>query len=82
MAKSMRVFNRYLLALAMALPAAAHAAPPENTVVVGLSADASTFDPAQISSRDNSNIAKHIFATLFRSISRGRSSHTSSTRRP
>ncbi|WP_240230875.1 ABC transporter substrate-binding protein [Devosia lacusdianchii] len=61
----MRVFNRYLLALAMALPAAAHAAPPENTVVVGLSADASTFDPAQISSRDNSNIAKHIFATLF-----------------
>jgi peptide/nickel transport system substrate-binding protein len=28
MAKSMRVFNRYLLALAMALPAAAHAAPP------------------------------------------------------
>lgn len=63
----MRAFNRYLFAgaLAAALPAVAHAAPPDNTIVVGLSADASTFDPAQISSRDNSNIAKHIFATLF-----------------
>ncbi|SIQ45693.1 peptide/nickel transport system substrate-binding protein [Rhizobium sp. RU35A] len=45
--------------------AAAQAAPPPDTLVVGLSADASTFDPAQISSRDNANIAKHIFATLY-----------------
>lgn len=45
---------------------AANAAPPENTLVVGMSADASTFDPAQISSRDNSNIAQHIFTTLYK----------------
>ncbi|MGV3650606.1 MAG: ABC transporter substrate-binding protein [Devosia sp.] len=49
----------------MALAGQALAAPPDNTVVVGFGADASTFDPAQISSRDNANIAKHIFATLF-----------------
>ncbi|SEQ40320.1 peptide/nickel transport system substrate-binding protein [Devosia sp. YR412] len=49
----------------LALPVLAQAAPPDNTVVVGLSAEPSTFDPAQISSRDNANIAKHIFATLF-----------------
>jgi len=42
----------------------AYAAPPADTIVVGISADASTFDPAQISSRDNSNIAAHIFGTL------------------
>jgi peptide/nickel transport system substrate-binding protein len=41
------------------------AAPPDDTIVVGISADASTFDPANISSRDNSNIAKHIFGTLY-----------------
>lgn len=44
---------------------AATAAPPPDTLVLGLSADASTFDPAQISSRDNANIAKHIFTTLY-----------------
>lgn len=49
----------------MAGCAAASAAPPADTLVLGLSADASTFDPAQISSRDNANIAKHIFATLY-----------------
>ncbi len=54
------------VAMAAALSSAAVAAPADDTIVVGLSADASTFDPAQISSRDNSNIAKHIFATLFR----------------
>lgn len=47
------------------LAAPALAAPPDDTLVVGLSADASSFDPAQIASRDNANIAKHIFATLF-----------------
>jgi peptide/nickel transport system substrate-binding protein len=43
----------------------AYAAPPDNTIVVGLSADITTLDPAPISSRDNSNIARHIFGTLF-----------------
>ncbi|WP_306117621.1 MULTISPECIES: ABC transporter substrate-binding protein [unclassified Roseitalea] len=39
--------------------------PDENTLVVGLSADITTFEPANISSRDNSNIARHIFGTLY-----------------
>ena len=51
---------------ALILPlTSAYAAPPADTLVVGISADASTFDPAAISSRDNSNIAKHIFGTLY-----------------
>lgn len=37
----------------------------DDTLVVGLSTDISTLDPAPISSRDNSNIARHIFGTLF-----------------
>lgn len=49
----------------LTLVSAAIAAPPEDTIVVGISADATTFDPANISSRDNSNIAKHIFGTLY-----------------
>lgn len=63
----MKTLQSILLAgvAAITLPAAVYAAPPADTIVVGLSADASTFDPAQISSRDNANIAKHIFATLF-----------------
>jgi peptide/nickel transport system substrate-binding protein len=36
-----------------------------DTIVVGLSADIATFEPANISSRDNMNIAHHIFASLF-----------------
>ena len=36
-----------------------------NTIVVGLSADITTFEPANISSRDNMNIAHHIFDSLF-----------------
>ena len=36
-----------------------------STVVVGLSADITTFEPANISSRDNMNIAHHIFDSLF-----------------
>eukprot|EP01035_Chromulina_nebulosa_P014972 gene14972-19826_t len=44
---------------------AAYATPPDDTLIVGISADASTFDPAQISSRDNSNIAEHIFVRLY-----------------
>ncbi|MEM1428113.1 MAG: ABC transporter substrate-binding protein [Pseudomonadota bacterium] len=49
-------------AASLLLSAAAHA---QETITVGLSADVTTFDPAAISSRDNSNIARHIFGTLF-----------------
>jgi peptide/nickel transport system substrate-binding protein len=35
-----------------------------ETITVGLSTAVATFDPATISSRDNSNIARHIFGTL------------------
>lgn len=50
--------------LALSLPA--FAAPPADTLVVGLSSDLTTLDPAQISSRDNANVARHIFRTLQR----------------
>jgi peptide/nickel transport system substrate-binding protein len=63
----MQRLTALLLATAVACTAAtsALAAPPDDTIVVGISADANTFDPANISSRDNSNIAKHIFGTLY-----------------
>ncbi|WP_026227865.1 ABC transporter substrate-binding protein [Hoeflea sp. 108] len=48
-----------------AAPSVTMAQPSDDTIVVGISADANTFDPAAISSRDNSNIAKHIFGTLY-----------------
>ena len=38
----------------------------DDTIVIGLSADITTFEPGMISSRDNANIAQHIFGTLFR----------------
>jgi peptide/nickel transport system substrate-binding protein len=37
----------------------------EDTIVVGLSADITTFEPGMISSRDNANIVRHIFSSLF-----------------
>jgi peptide/nickel transport system substrate-binding protein len=37
----------------------------EDTIVIGLSADITTFEPGMISSRDNANIGDHIFSTLF-----------------
>jgi peptide/nickel transport system substrate-binding protein len=40
-------------------------APAGTTLVVGLSADITTFEPANIASRDNQNIAQHIFGSLF-----------------
>jgi peptide/nickel transport system substrate-binding protein len=49
----------------------AQAAPPDDTIVVGFSTDASTFDPPQISARDNSNIARHIFRTLYEQLPTG-----------
>lgn len=50
-------------AASLALTTGAYAQ-ADDTIVVGLSADITTLDPAPISSRDNSNIARHIFATL------------------
>ncbi len=37
----------------------------EDTIVVGLGADVTTFEPGMISSRENANIARHLFGTLF-----------------
>ena len=51
---------------AVILPLApALAAPASDTIVIGMSTDSSTFDPPQITSRDNSNIADHIFGRLY-----------------
>lgn len=44
----------------------------EQTIVVGLSADITTFEPANISSRDNMNIAHHIFDSLYELDADGR----------
>ncbi|GIT52262.1 MAG: hypothetical protein Ct9H300mP15_24750 [Gemmatimonadota bacterium] len=53
---------------------------PEDAIVVGLSADITTFEPGMIPSRDNANIARHIFAGLFSLISqRGITFQTSPT---
>ena len=54
--------------LAFGLPtlAAAQAQPGPDTLVVGLSADASTFEPGEIRSMDNSNIARLIYTALTR----------------
>ncbi|SHI66025.1 ABC transporter substrate-binding protein [Wenxinia saemankumensis] len=52
-------------AAAALLGSTALAQPADDTIVVGLSADITTMDPAAISSRDNSNVARHIFGTLF-----------------
>lgn len=64
----MTTLKRLLLAGVAVLAApitTSMAAPPDDTIVVGISADVNTFDPAAISSRDTSNIAKHIFGTLY-----------------
>ena len=66
--KTMTRLRTMLLAssasLVLGLPALAQQ-PDDSTIVVGLSADISTFEPGNISSRPNSNIARHIFGTLF-----------------
>jgi peptide/nickel transport system substrate-binding protein len=49
----------------LAVGTTAFAAGHSSTITVGLSADVTTFDPSTVSSRDNSNIARHIFGTLF-----------------
>lgn len=64
-----RSHARVLLAAGLATIVAAGAAcrqtPTARPVVVGLSADVVTFEPANISSRDNMNIAHHLFDSLF-----------------
>ena len=52
-------------AASVVLTTGAFAQPADDTIVVGLSADINTLDPSAIASRDNSNIARHIFGTLF-----------------
>jgi len=52
-------------AASMVLAGSAMAQVSDDTIVVGLSADITTFEPAAISSRDNANIVRHIFDTLF-----------------
>lgn len=63
--KTMRRLLMTAAAVIVTSTVAAYATPPDDTLIVGISADASTFDPAQISSRDNSNIAEHIFVRLY-----------------
>ena len=61
----MKNLTKFLAAALVAgAPSAVLAQPSEDTLVVGLSADASTFEPAEIRSLDNSNIARHIFTAL------------------
>lgn len=44
---------------------AAFAAPPSDTIVVGLGTDITTLEPAAISSRHNANVVRHMFGTLM-----------------
>lgn len=61
----MRLRHSLLAATAgLTLAGVAQAQVSDDTLVVGLSADITTFEPAAISSRDNANIARHIFDTL------------------
>ena len=46
-------------------PLVAQNAPSRTTLVIANGTDASTLDPADISSRDTANIAQHIWGTLF-----------------
>ena len=63
------MFNVRRLSIAAAasilLTQTATAQVSDDKLVVGLSADITTFEPAAISSRDNANIVRHIFDTLF-----------------
>ena len=59
--------TRHLLMASTAgllLAGAAFAQVADDTLVVGLSADITTFEPAAVSSRDNANVVRHIFDTL------------------
>jgi peptide/nickel transport system substrate-binding protein len=54
-----------LLALAFFFSLALAQAPDDTTLVIAQSTDASTLDPANIGSRSESNIADHMFGTLY-----------------
>ncbi len=59
--------TRHLLMASSAgllLAGTAFAQVSDDTLVVGLSADITTFEPAAVSSRDNANVVRHIFDTL------------------
>jgi peptide/nickel transport system substrate-binding protein len=59
--------TRHLLMISTAgllLAGTAFAQVSDDTLVVGLSADITTFEPAAVSSRDNANVVRHIFDTL------------------
>ncbi len=59
--------TRHLLMASTAgllLAGTAFAQVSDDTLVVGLSADITTFEPAAVSSRDNANVVRHIFDTL------------------
>lgn len=58
------------LALALSFQAAAQA-PDANTLVIAQSVDASTMDPADISSRPGANVAAHLWGALVRTTSDG-----------
>jgi ABC-type transport system substrate-binding protein len=57
--------GRILTVLGASVLLAGCAEQADDTIVVGLSADITTFEPGMISSRDNANIARHIFGSLF-----------------
>ena len=60
--------RHFILGLAGALCASAAAlaqTPDDDTIVIAQSVDAPTLDPADISSRNASNIAVHMFGSLY-----------------
>lgn len=68
----MKNVQRLALALVLGLASAAFAqAPDANTLVVAQSVDASTMDPADISSRPGANVAAHLWGTLVQTTSDG-----------
>lgn len=61
----MKRLSTMVLAASLLVGTAYAQAPDDSTLVIAQSTDASTFDPANISSRTTSNIAEHIFGTLY-----------------
>lgn len=63
--RTLRAWGRVAGLLGTIVMGTACAERSEDTIVVAFSADITTFEPAMISSRDNQNIADHIFGHLF-----------------
>ncbi len=61
----MKRLSTLVLAASLLAGTALAQAPDGSTLVIAQSTDANTFDPANISSRTTSNIAEHIFGTLY-----------------